>query len=696
MPPADDTWVRRLPVMPKGRKSTAEELADERAKTTFPVREMSYLLDGGKKETERKEFLESLLIKDPLINSKETHQDVYYKTHAELAGLAARKTVRLEQIRRENNLSYEDSILLRRLNPDGVPTDLQHIMFIPNIEELFDEEQQSWWLQKAYDYEILGCYAQTELGHGSNVRGLETTATYIPETEEWEFNTPSLTAAKWWPGALGRSATHAVVYARLILRGKDYGVHNFMVQIRRLDNQELMPGVYSGDIGPKIGYNTQENGYLLFNKVRAPRRALAGKYQTVTAEGVYKKNPDAHSKISYVSMMYVRSMIIYGASKNLAQAVTIAARYLAQRRQGFAPGSTTEEVKILDYPIQQYRVLTQLASAYAYHFSGDAMLLRYEKGMEEVRNGDFSGMADMHNVSSGLKSLVTRLTADGIEDMRKACGGSGYLKTSGLPDLVGTYQQNCTVEGDNYMLTGQVSRYLIKCLMASQKGHRPNGAAEYIADLPKLLPLKSKASRPEDITADLDSAIVFFQHRAAYILSRVAAKMQRLAKQGKNEEQIRQDVTVEFFKLSNAHIMSVLVANFVNGLKTVQNKQLVPVLTQLCELFVAYQFEQNVGDFVASGFFTPDQAEMAAERVVQLLPVVRPNAIGLSDAFGISDFRLNSAIGQYAGNCYEGLYEYARREPLNHEEPCRESHAIINVRAVNGQFKAAQGARAKL
>ena len=62
---------------------------------------------------------------------------------------------------------------------------------------------------------ILGCYAQTELGHGSNVAGLETTATLDKSTDEWIIHSPTLTSAKFWPGDLGRFSTHAVVFARL-------------------------------------------------------------------------------------------------------------------------------------------------------------------------------------------------------------------------------------------------------------------------------------------------------------------------------------------------------------------------------------------------------------------------------------------------------------------------------------------------
>jgi acyl-CoA oxidase len=82
---------------------------------------------------------------------------------------------------------------------------------------------------------LLRCYLQTELGHGTNVARLETTSTYIPETQEFEINSPSLTSTKWWVGGLGKSATHGVVQAKLILpNGKDMGPHLFFVQLRSL------------------------------------------------------------------------------------------------------------------------------------------------------------------------------------------------------------------------------------------------------------------------------------------------------------------------------------------------------------------------------------------------------------------------------------------------------------------------------
>ena len=125
---------------------------------------------------------------------------------------------------------------LRLAVHDDIGTDLQLLMFIPNLKATFSDEQLAHWLPRAEAWEVLGCYAQTELGHGSNVRALETTATYLPDTDEIEIHSPTLASTKWWPGALGRTANHAIVFARLLLAGRDLGIHNFLVPLRDLES----------------------------------------------------------------------------------------------------------------------------------------------------------------------------------------------------------------------------------------------------------------------------------------------------------------------------------------------------------------------------------------------------------------------------------------------------------------------------
>lgn len=79
---------------------------------------------------------------------------------------------------------------------------------------------------------MIGCFGMTELAHGSNVAGLETTATFDEASDEFVIHTPHLGATKWWIGGAASTATHCAVFAQLIINGKRHGVKTFVVQLR--------------------------------------------------------------------------------------------------------------------------------------------------------------------------------------------------------------------------------------------------------------------------------------------------------------------------------------------------------------------------------------------------------------------------------------------------------------------------------
>jgi acyl-CoA oxidase len=305
-------------------------------------------------------------------------------------------------------------------------------------------EQQEKWLTKAESYEIIGCYAQTELGHGSNVRGLETTATWNEDDKTFTLHSPHLTSSKWWIGSLGRTANHAVVMAQLIIKGKSYGPTPFCVQIRDMKTHEPLENIHVGDIGPKFGYNTMDNGFLLFNHVKVPHISMLARYTHVDPN-TNKFGRRGAPTLVYGTLTWVRSTIVMQAGSVLARGVTIATRYCAVRRQfqdRDAPAGEAE-TPVLNYTMVQIRLLPLIAATFALHFTGKSMMDMYQAnqarmtqvkdqgdakrgaGPEETESGS-DLMADLHASSCALKSLSSSIAAEGLEVCRRACGGHGY------------------------------------------------------------------------------------------------------------------------------------------------------------------------------------------------------------------------------------------------------------------------------
>ncbi|CAG0925629.1 unnamed protein product, partial [Notodromas monacha] len=204
---------------------------------------------------------------------------------------------------------------------------------------------------RGFNCEYLGTYAQTELGHGTNLRELQTTAEYDPETQEFVFNTPKLESMKWWPGGMGKTVNYVILGAHLITKGQNHGLHTFIVQIRSEEDHTPSPGVTVGEIGRKYGMNSNDNGFLMLKNVRMPRSHMLMRHAQVLPDGTYVKPKS--DKLSYGSMVFLRVVIAKEIGKWLRKAATIAIRYSAVRRQSEIEAGKGE-VQVIDFLTQQY------------------------------------------------------------------------------------------------------------------------------------------------------------------------------------------------------------------------------------------------------------------------------------------------------------------------------------------------------
>ncbi|XP_008511549.1 peroxisomal acyl-coenzyme A oxidase 1 isoform X3 [Equus przewalskii] len=602
------------------------DLLRERAAASFNPELLTQILDGSPENTRRRREIENLILKDPDFQ----HEDLNFLTRSQRYEVAVRKSANMVKKMREFGIADPDEIMwfknfVHRGRPE--PLDLHLGMFLPTLLHQATKEQQERFFIPAWNLEMIGTYAQTEMGHGTHLRGLETTATYDPETQEFILNSPTVTSIKWWPG--GR--------------------------------------ITVGDIGPKFGYDEMDNGYLKMDNYRIPRENMLMKYAQVKPDGTYVK--PVSNKLTYGTMVFVRSFLVGEAARSLSKACTIAIRYSAVRHQSeIKPGEP--EPQILDFQTQQYKLFPLLATAYAFQFVGAYMKETYLRINEGIGQGDLSELPELHALTAGLKAFTSWTSNAAIEACRMACGGHGYSHCSGLPNIYVTFTATCTFEGENTVMMLQTARFLMKSYDQVHSGKLVCGMVSYLNDLP------SQRIQPQQVAVwpsvvDInspDSLTEAYKLRAARLVEIAAKNLQTEVFHRKSKEVAWNLTSVDLVRASEAHCHYVVVKLFAEKLLKIQDKSVQAVLRNLCLLYSLYGISQNAGDFLQGSIMTESQITQVHQRVKELLTAIRPDAVALVDAFDFQDVTLGSVLGRYDGNVYENLFEWAKKSPLNKTE----------------------------
>ena len=633
-------------------------LAKERNKSSIKVHQLaSHLLHRGGFLQRQEKILN--ILKDHVVFSKRNQLNL---ARPDRYHLALARSKQLRRLSLQHDWNADDHKMAQYLVGEVAPYALHTVMFATSIREQCNEEQLKVWMPRVESWEIIGCYGQTELGHGSNVKGIETVAKWNQDTLDFTIHSPTLTAAKWWNGSLGRTANHAIVVAQLLLpengKFKSYGPHQFVVQIRDMKTNKPLDGIVIGDIGTKFGYAGMDNGYMLFKNFRVSHDSLLSKYTGVSIDGKYIK--PKNQAIVYGSMTFVRASIIMESRLVLARACTIAVRYLSIRRQFADRDEGGEEVAVLDYPSVQIRILPLLAATYALHYTGEAMFDMYWSTRAEIeKNGDLSRLAELHAASSGLKACCTLLVADGSETCRRALGGHGFGGGSGMIPLNTDHLDKPTVEGDSWMISQQTAAYLIKRMTAAVAKEKLEPIDSQFQDF-----LDRSKTQQYSVCRNTADIVPAFKDRVSYLAHKVY--QDRIV-----QRRSWTDLMVDLHGLAIAHSESILVENFynavfVNTLKPTVDSAAQSVFQDLFRLFSLTTMSSRSTEFILAGVLQRSELELLAPTIKQLLTSIRPHAVRLVDAWSIPDYLLDSALGRADGDVYNALWQKAHLEnPLN-------------------------------
>ncbi|KAJ7981544.1 Acyl-coenzyme A oxidase [Quillaja saponaria] len=481
------------------------------------------------------------------------------------------------------------------------------------------------------------------LGHGSNVRGIETVTTYDSNTEEFVINTPCESAQKYWIGGAANDATHTVVFSQLTINGNDQGVHAFLAQIRDSDGN-ICPNIRIADCGHKIGLNGVDNGRMWFENLRIPRENLLNSVADVSPDGQYLsaiKDPDQRFGAFLAPLTSGRVNLAVSAIYTSKISLAIAIRYSLTRR-AFSVTTNGAEVLLLDYPSHQRRLLPLLAKTYAMSFAANDLKMIYVKRTPASNK-------NIHVVSSAFKATFTWHNMRTLQECREACGGQGLKTENRVGHLKGEYDVQSTFEGDNNVLMQQndekkkkfhfwSARHSLHEYVASQKKNKPfKGLGLEHMDKPSPIissQITSNTLRSSQFQIDI------FHVRERDLLNRFAAEVVQYQAQGETKEsafllnyQLAED-------LARAYTERVILKNFVDAEATVHTGSLKNVLVLLRSMYALICLEEDAA-FLRYGYLSTENAASVRREVAKLCAELRPHALALVSSFGIPDALLS-------------------------------------------------------
>jgi acyl-CoA oxidase len=520
-------------------------------------------------------------------------------------------------------------------------------------------------IDRCFSLQDIGCFGMTELGHGSNVAAVETTATYVKGSNEFIINTPTRTAAKWWVGGAAKTANMAVVVARLIIEGDYHGVHLFVMNIRGKRNEEI-PGVTLGYCGPKLGLPGLDNGFMIFNNYRVPYEALLDRISQVTPAGKFKSSIKSQEKrlgVMISALVRGRNCVVLASSINLSNCITCALRYSAVRKQ-FAPDGK-EEVSILSYQAQKVRLIPILAQTFATQcgsFIIQEFIAKGSKTFYEHPEGE--ELAEFHAILSGLKAVCSWYGVQGCQICRESCGGHGYSAFSSFGRIRDNQEVQVTWEGDNMVLIQQTSKYILKQIQKTMKGQ------PVFSETLRFLRMGHDESKKENIK-NFDDMVSALEHVVNLYLNESMMKIQEMSGSGGSMTDIWNNSQSFYLQeLAKSYTELLLVKEFGKMVEkiTERDKGTGETIAKLRDLYVLTILEKHLIVLIDLGYSISHRKEFR-DKIIRLCEEIGEVSIGIIDAIAPHDRVLSSSIGSSDGQVYSRIIKLVESWPNVYSPP---------------------------
>jgi acyl-CoA oxidase len=620
--------------------------SDYQTNTRFEIEKLTQILDGKQAEIIKK--VKSVISRPEFAYETSTDTAVYREKVYDWCKIMAKENLGSMAYPKQyggggniadyfaimETLSYHDLSLVIKFG-------VQFGLWGMSIQSLGTEKHYSKYLKDIGSLKLPGCFAMTETNHGSNVKGMETTATYNHKDQTFTIHTPHEKAQKEY---IGNAAVHgqmATVFAKLIIGETDYGVNAFIVPLRDATSK-ILEGVTIGDCGLKMGLNGVDNGTIRFDNVVIPKENMLDRFASINEKGQFE-SPIPSDNRRFFTMLGTlvggRIGIPRSALAAAKSGLTIAIIYSDKRRQ-FGPEGGSE-VPILNYRIHQRRLLPLLAKTYANHFALQYVTNRFINKIE-------SEMPEIEALAAGMKAYSTWSTTAILQECRESCGGKGYLSENRIDSLKNDTEIYTTFEGDNTVLMQLVAKNRLSEFRKSFGKMDAMGMINYVYENAKTAiseknPIVTRKTDDSHLI-DEEFHLEAFQFREKTTLASAAKRIKKLIDSGLDPYDAFNIVQHQMIDVAQAYLERIVLEQFQEAIKTIEDKNSKEVMLKLYQLYALSQIEKNKGWYLEDGYMEAVKTKAIRKMVNQLCWEIRPDAVSLVQAFDIPDSCLAAPI----------------------------------------------------